>query len=234
MIPTQSTASLNPSLLLTTLPPLKETTNSPTTEPTTIPPPQPSSGFSVPVFTVQFTEEKIPPTTQESMQPPKLHAHRPFWLMKTLSQTMLEGGHLTPGLYIPRAVWFQNGAKLFGQQAKIVFCQNLSNYLQELSKTDLNNMKSLTDNLDKFIERAEKEQKELNKQLPSNNNQSSFSSNEKSKQDLSVAATTSSTGKYLSSKMFGFGKSIYKSAMGLVANRTKEYAIQIPQFNHPF
>jgi hypothetical protein len=212
-----NTTSLNPSLLLQTLPPIKEG-SSPTNDSIT-PPPQ--TTFQIPVFTVQFIEEKVTPTTQEQLQPPKLPAHRPFWLMKTLAQTMLEGGHLTPGLFIPRSVWFQNGAKLFGQQAKIAFCQNLSNYLQELSKTDINNIKSLSDNLDKFIERAEKEQKELNKQLPSNTDKN-FTSNEKSKQDLYVAATTTSTGKYLSSKMFGFGKSIYKSAMGLVANRTKE------------
>ncbi|KAL0488357.1 laminin subunit gamma [Acrasis kona] len=230
MIPQQSTQSLNPSILLTTLPPPNAPVQGAPTEVLGSSPPQ-TGGFFAPIFTVPFVEEKLQP--QGDIQPPQQSIHRPFWLMKTLSLTMIEGGYLTPGLYIPKSVWFQNGAKLFGQQAKINFCCNISNSLQELSKIDKGNKKLLLEQLNKFITHMEREQKELNKQLPSSSANPSGTSQAKDisekKQELYNAnASTSSASKYLSSKMFGFGKSIYKSAMGLVANRTKEDTTEHP------
>ena len=56
---------------------------------------------------------------------------------------MLDGGHLSKGLYIPKEIWFQSGAKLFAQQAKITFCTNITESLRELKKIDVKNPKAV-------------------------------------------------------------------------------------------
>jgi hypothetical protein len=188
-----------------------------------------SCKFVPPTFAIQFEEEELP--APPDLNPPEW-AHRPFWLMMMLERTMSIGGHLTPGLYVPKYVWFQPGAKLFAQPAKIAFCQNLSSYLQELSAIDLNNTKLLVEGLDLFIERAEKEKSILAKHLPHNSSSASTvlgydkkiasSGGSGASGELYTNATTASTGKYLSGKLFGFGKSLYKSVSGVVGSQKKE------------
>ena len=183
-------------------------------------------GFIVPTFKIEFQEEVLP-SVPISMDPPNDLAHRPFWLMTHLYQTMTVGDYLTPGLFVPKAVWFQSGAKLLGIQAKIAFCQNLSNLLQELSVVDRSNTKLLLETLDEFIERSDREKSILMKQLPhmhgSHGGPGLMADKKVSNSaELYSNTTTSSTGKYLSGKLFGFGKSLYKSVSDMVASQKKE------------
>lgn len=37
--------------------------------------------------------------------PVKVH-HRCFWMMRVIRQSIVDGGYVTSGLYIPRALWY--------------------------------------------------------------------------------------------------------------------------------
>jgi hypothetical protein len=50
--------------------------------------------------------------------PPASVHLRPFWFMRILSKSIQSGGYITPKLYVPKAVWFQAGAKLSSIQTK--------------------------------------------------------------------------------------------------------------------
>ncbi len=39
--------------------------------------------------------------------PPASIVFKPFWLMRVLSKTISTGGYLTPKIYVPKAVWYE-------------------------------------------------------------------------------------------------------------------------------
>jgi len=131
--------------------------------------------------------------------------HRIYWLMGLLEKSMLEGAHIASGLYVPKAVWFQTGAKLFAQQAKITYCTNITENLRELKKIEVKNAKEVIKGLDVFLAKAEKEREALNKQLPN--------------AAKAESAMVNSSNKLFSGKVF---KNIYKSAIGLVSGGKRE------------
>ncbi|EFC40686.1 predicted protein [Naegleria gruberi] len=195
---------------------------------------------------------------------------------------MLNGGHLFPNLYISKKVWFQQGAKLFGQSHKINFCQKLSENISDF-KTDmlihskngkdiklidfgiviniqdklLNNMLILQKDLSKYINlniQLQQSNQPLSIQDPNmfnlflddendeNDNLSSSSS--------SATTTTATTGATtiagvttgnnenenynidssisLSSKVFGFGKSMFKTISNTIKGNAKEETSERP------
>lgn len=118
------------------------------------------------LFDVEF-EELYPMPPVPYLEPPKLSSKQPYWLMRLLLDTLLNGGYLVSGLYIPHEVWFQKGAKLHGQQAKINFIAGLTEQLQFLSKMELDHQDSLIIVLQNFNTRCQKLYDTLSKQLPS-------------------------------------------------------------------
>ena len=44
---------------------------------------------------------------------------------------MKQGGWLTPGLYVPRDVWYQTGAKFMGLELKVSACETVLAALQK-------------------------------------------------------------------------------------------------------
>eukprot|EP00761_Pharyngomonas_kirbyi_P013843 gb/GECH01013872.1/.p1 GENE.gb/GECH01013872.1/~~gb/GECH01013872.1/.p1 ORF type:complete len:366 (+),score=102.50 gb/GECH01013872.1/:1-1098(+) len=160
----------------------------------------PTKQFQPPEFPVPFVEEEIP---EIDIEPAPEDPHRrTFWLISLLLRTMRNGGFLTPELYISKAVWTQEGAKIAATQAKAEFCSRMTDELRILKRKDPKNPQELCPSLDEFLLKSEGIHDVLIRKHPS----------------LSNTGDQSTGGKLLS-----FGRSIARGAgswtMGLVANR---------------
>ena len=63
---------------------------------------------------------------------PDEQALRPFFFMKLIQKTIVEGGFLTQQLYVPRAVWEQTHAQIYAIEKKLVFFNDLKNEMRTL------------------------------------------------------------------------------------------------------
>ncbi|CAM9550711.1 unnamed protein product [Chrysoparadoxa australica] len=57
--------------------------------------------------------------------PPKCSSCRPYWLMRLIRQTILQGGYITGRLFVPKGVWAQVGVKFSGFAPKISAMESL-------------------------------------------------------------------------------------------------------------
>lgn len=170
--------------------------------------------FKPPIFPVQFEEEKIPdpPTRPSSVLattnstsstpadafPPSQPNRRAFWLMRRLANSMLRGGYVSASIYVPKSVWYQNGAKILAAPAKVAFCESLCEVLRKLSTVSAGDIALLAMELDRFHEKALSLYETLSKQLPAQNesskkNQSSSSSGSAAASSSSSSSTSSSS-----------------------------------------
>ena len=67
---------------------------------------------------------------------PSSVAGRPFWLLRTLSLTILTGAQVTETLHIPREVWFQKSVRISALPVKMQACATLQAGLRELRSMD--------------------------------------------------------------------------------------------------
>lgn len=84
-----------------------------------------------PPFPIQF----VPlPTPVEDYRVPKNPVLRVFWLMRVLGRSMQSGAFLTPGLYVPKAMWYQEGgaASLSSLGAKVKYLTGICESIEPL------------------------------------------------------------------------------------------------------
>ena len=67
---------------------------------------------------IPFEQLQLDPKQTLEAAPDSL-ARRPYWIMRLVRQTVLQGGHLTPRLYVPKGVWAQVGVKFSGFAPKV-------------------------------------------------------------------------------------------------------------------
>jgi len=91
------------------------------------------------------------PENLENDPDPRSKDHRPYWLMRVLSKSMMEGGYLTSKMYIPKHFWQQGGCKIPAMNLKIENSFWLNDLLNTLSTVDISDIKLLTEKLDEFI-----------------------------------------------------------------------------------
>eukprot|EP00742_Colponemidia_sp_Colp-10_P003384 GILJ01003604.1.p1 GENE.GILJ01003604.1~~GILJ01003604.1.p1 ORF type:complete len:345 (+),score=34.92 GILJ01003604.1:51-1085(+) len=114
----------------------------------------PSSNRSVPTnpfpaFAIDFEEEPIPTDSVRDV-PPQAPSHRPYWLMRVLARILATGGHLTSRIYIPKAIWQLEGAKLAGLNVKMDACEALLDRLKQIESLDFDHADRLSKELDSF------------------------------------------------------------------------------------
>eukprot|EP01119_Soliformovum_irregulare_P022945 TRINITY_DN7934_c0_g1_i5.p1 TRINITY_DN7934_c0_g1~~TRINITY_DN7934_c0_g1_i5.p1 ORF type:complete len:352 (-),score=82.24 TRINITY_DN7934_c0_g1_i5:140-1195(-) len=97
--------------------------------------------------------------------PPSQPLFRPFWLMKVLATTMKDGGHLTPKVYVPKAVWYQSGLKIASINTKMASCLAISEALTRLQKIDMKDTDMVLRELDTFCVQIVQIQNSLAKAL---------------------------------------------------------------------
>jgi hypothetical protein len=51
-------------------------------------------------------------------EPPKSLLLRPYWLLRVLRKVIIQGGYLSPKVFVPKLVWSQYGVKFTGLSAK--------------------------------------------------------------------------------------------------------------------
>jgi len=91
-----------------------------------------------------FVSETLP-------DPPPSNAHlRPYWLMRILAQTIQNGGHLTPKVYVPRSVWFQTNTKFLALTTKLESCETLNDMLLKLKEISIDDTEAVTRELEAF------------------------------------------------------------------------------------
>eukprot|EP00744_Colponema_vietnamica_P021599 GILI01030891.1.p1 GENE.GILI01030891.1~~GILI01030891.1.p1 ORF type:complete len:333 (-),score=57.61 GILI01030891.1:519-1517(-) len=99
-----------------------------------------------------FQEDAIPSDINREV-PPAALPHRPYWLMRLLSKTIMEGGHLTSRIFIPRCIWQQEGAKLVAVGVKCEVFETLMEQLSRLSQMEyIENYEPLLRELDSFTQ----------------------------------------------------------------------------------
>lgn len=69
-----------------------------------------SNALTFPSFPVPFLPVMVAPVADPKLAVPYATVLRPFWLMRSISRSMQSGAYLTPDLYVPKAVWTQDGA----------------------------------------------------------------------------------------------------------------------------
>lgn len=74
----------------------------------------------------------------------------PYWLMRNLASSIESGGYVTPKVYVPRAVWFQNGAKFTAITSKYESCELLLDFLAKLQEENPEDPEHLCKELDTF------------------------------------------------------------------------------------
>lgn len=94
---------------------------------------------------------------------------RPFWLMRTLSTTIIhpKGGFVTTRMFVPREVWQSSGVKLKAVEDKIANCDLLTAALGRLAGVDTYDADAIMDELLSFEEVMERVQAALSKKLGS-------------------------------------------------------------------
>jgi len=66
--------------------------------------------------------------------PPADITFRPFWVMKVMAKTVQSGGFLTPKIYVPKSVWFQDGMKFLALRTKIESCAAINESLLKMKE----------------------------------------------------------------------------------------------------
>ena len=75
----------------------------------------------------QLFESKLPGADAES--PPASAQLKPFWLLRLLQRTIKEGAFVSRSLYVSRAVWKMEGARLPGLSAQVAALEQLLSLL---------------------------------------------------------------------------------------------------------
>jgi len=85
------------------------------------------------------------PSLQPPPEPiPTFIEKRGWYMLRLLAQTMIGGGFLTKGLYVPRYVWVQGGVKLFALDVKMASLESLHSCLIKSRGIDLHTEDSLS------------------------------------------------------------------------------------------
>ncbi len=96
--------------------------------------------------------------------PPQSPLFRPYWLMRVWRKTMVQGGYVTPKVYIPKNLWYvallschsltlinyryQSGCKFAALQTKVQSCEAVLEVLMKLRECG----KDKTENLERELE----------------------------------------------------------------------------------
>lgn len=86
--------------------------------------------FSSPKEVFTFSEET--PDYALPDPPPTSVLYKPYWLMRVWRATMVQGGYVTPKLYIPKSLWYQYGCKFAALQTKVQSCEAILEVLMKL------------------------------------------------------------------------------------------------------
>jgi len=90
----------------------------------------------------EFVSEPLPEA------PPSNPHLRPYWLMRILAQTIQNGAHLTPKVFVPRSVWFQTNTKFLALTTKLETCETLNDLLLKLKEIPLDDTDTVTGELE--------------------------------------------------------------------------------------
>eukprot|EP00160_Parvularia_atlantis_P013786 Unigene3057_Nuclearia_a/m.9402 Unigene3057_Nuclearia_a/g.9402 ORF Unigene3057_Nuclearia_a/g.9402 Unigene3057_Nuclearia_a/m.9402 type:complete len:325 (-) Unigene3057_Nuclearia_a:60-1034(-) len=150
-----------------------------------------------------FTFKEQPPIGTMPETAPSDPLRRPYWLMKLLALTMTRGGYMTPKLYVPRNVWFQQGAKFTAIESKFTNCETILIWLQKLQDETLTDTNKVSKDLDEFIAQLENVQNALARKLK-------FISELKQEKNVAV--------QNMSARLAQMGSKISKSVERLQAN----------------
>jgi len=115
------------------------------------------------VSNIDFVEENRSKATL-SEPPPSSTMYKPFWLMRILSQTIRSGGYLTPNIYIPKIVWFQE-FKIPNVGLKAESCEIINEWLLKLKDILVSDEKELITQLEAFSADLRRIQNTLSKSI---------------------------------------------------------------------
>ncbi|KAI1331688.1 hypothetical protein F5Y16DRAFT_358991 [Xylariaceae sp. FL0255] len=92
---------------------------------------------------------------------------RPFWLMRTLYQTLAHprGGYISNRLFVPRDAWKVKGVKLRNLEDKISSCDLLTAALMKLARVDSNDADAVLEEMQSFENILENVQNALSRKL---------------------------------------------------------------------
>ncbi|KAI9093793.1 hypothetical protein DFS34DRAFT_596028 [Phlyctochytrium arcticum] len=106
------------------------------------------------------------PTMAETAEPPPSNPDlRVFWLMRLLSKSMTSGGYVTNGLFVPRQVWSQPGARFVAFESKMAACNDVMRELDALELVSGNETDKLGRQLEQVLRVMDQAKKNLAKKL---------------------------------------------------------------------
>jgi len=116
-------------------------------------------------FPVQFTPG---PSPVEDYRAPRSVHLRVYWLMRLLSRSIQQGAYITPDVYVPRDVWFQEGggSALHHIGVKVKCLSRLCEAMSPLrSMTTLGELQKTAEALRTFLKRASQLREALSKDM---------------------------------------------------------------------
>ncbi|TPX71134.1 hypothetical protein SpCBS45565_g01226 [Spizellomyces sp. 'palustris'] len=106
------------------------------------------------------------PSIAEPPEPPPSNPElRVFWLMRLLARSMTTGGFLTNGLYVPREVWIQSGAKFTAMETKLAACNEVIKEIDILDEREITKTDEMARKLMSVLKSLEHAKKTLSKKL---------------------------------------------------------------------
>ncbi|CRG90425.1 Extracellular matrix-binding protein EbhA [Talaromyces islandicus] len=93
--------------------------------------------------------------------------HRPFWLMRSLYQTIAHprGGYLSTKLFVPREVWLVKNVKIRAMEDKISLCDLLTAALLKLAQVDTYDADAVLEEMQSFENMLDQAQSTFSKKL---------------------------------------------------------------------
>jgi hypothetical protein len=98
---------------------------------------------------------------------PGSYLHRPFWLMRSLYQTIAHprGGYLSTKLFIPKEVWLVKNVKIRAMEDKISLCDLLTAALLKLAQVDTYDADAVLEEMQSFENMLDQAQSSFAKKL---------------------------------------------------------------------
>lgn len=98
---------------------------------------------------------------------PGSYLHRPFWLMRSLYQTIAHprGGYLSTKLFVPREVWLVKNVKIRAMEDKISLCDLLTAALLKLAQVDTYDADAVLEEMQSFENMLDQAQSSFSKKL---------------------------------------------------------------------